>query len=330
MIEYNKIRHVHLEISTRCNAACPDCPRNFRGVDILDHYPLLDMKLDQAKQIFSVDFVQQLDTLLINGNYGDFVTATDGLAIVKYFLNSNPRLQIEISTNASAKPKIWEPLGQLGITVDFRIDGLKDTHHLYRQKTDFDFVIENAKKFISAGGRAVWSMIKFNHNQHQIEECKKLSEALGFERFWLVDNGRDTMPVFTADKQLSHIIGDYRGSTDFDTLYNQSRWYLQSPTSAIMNEKHDRKINCVAKNGKEIYVAANGEVYPCCWTGFYPLNSNRNSSNVQLKPLIKNNNALTYGIEEAIRWFNQIEESWKYTVPKGKIFACNENCGTRK
>jgi MoaA/NifB/PqqE/SkfB family radical SAM enzyme len=138
------------------------------------------------------------------------------------------------------------------------------------------------------------------------------------------------MPVFTADKQLSHIIGDYRGSTDFDTLYNQSRWYLQSPTSAIMNEKHDRKINCVAKNGKEIYVAANGEVYPCCWTGFYPLNSNRNSSNVQLKPLIKNNNALTYGIEEAIRWFNQIEESWKYTVPKGKIFACNENCGTRK
>ena len=77
MLSYDNIRQVHLEISTRCNAACPGCPRNLCGVDILDDYPLLDMKLEQAQKIFPRDFLTQLDRILINGNYGDFVTARD-------------------------------------------------------------------------------------------------------------------------------------------------------------------------------------------------------------------------------------------------------------
>ena len=47
MITYQDIKHVHLEISTRCNAACPDCPRNLRGVDVVEGYPLHDMRLDE-------------------------------------------------------------------------------------------------------------------------------------------------------------------------------------------------------------------------------------------------------------------------------------------
>ena len=118
--------------------------RNFRGVDVIDTYPVLDMKLHQAQKIFTPEFLQQLDNILINGNYGDFVTAQDGLEIVEYFFENNPNLRIEISSNASARPKIWERLGDMGVYVDFRLDGLKDTHHLYRQNTNWDFVINNA------------------------------------------------------------------------------------------------------------------------------------------------------------------------------------------
>ena len=129
MINYKNIRSVHLEISTRCNAACPDCPRNFRGVNILDSYPLCDMRLDQFQKIFPVDFLQQLSSIHINGNHGDFVTAQDGLEIVEYIRQASSKIHIRISTNASAKPNIWARLGELNTTIQFRIDGLEDTHH---------------------------------------------------------------------------------------------------------------------------------------------------------------------------------------------------------
>ena len=327
MLNYQDLRSIHLEISSRCNAACPDCLRNYRGVDIIDSYPVCDMSLEQFKQIFSQEFLQQLVHFSINGNYGDFVTARDGTEIVEYIIAVNPKIQLEISTNASARPKIWQRLGELAVTVYFRLDGLLDTHTLYRQNTDFNFILDNAKKFIDAGGRAIWAMIKFDHNKHQIEECRQLSKELGFSQFELVDAGRNTMPVFTADRRLSHVIGDYRGSTDFDTLYNNYKYYEIDPTIAVKAETENKTISCYAKKMQEVYVASNGEVYPCCWLGYYPLHSNSRPSNAQLKPLIKENNALKYGLEHAIAWFNLIEESWDKTVPTGKIYECNQTCG---
>ena len=51
---------------------------------------------------------------------------------------------------------------------------------------------------------------------------------------------------------------------------------------------------------------------------------------MQLRPIIKNNNALEYGIEHAVEWFNQIEESWNQdSVAQGKIYTCNETCGVK-
>ena len=182
MILYNNIQWVHLEISTRCNANCPDCPRNLRGVvvpEIASAYPLVDMKLSQAQTIFTESFLKQINGILINGNHGDFVTAQDGVEIIEYFLTANPKLHIQINTNASARPKIWERLGELGIQVDFRIDGLKDTHHLYRQNTDFDFILDNARKFISAGGRAVWMLDGFVPKKVSDEYIERILDAEG-------------------------------------------------------------------------------------------------------------------------------------------------------
>jgi MoaA/NifB/PqqE/SkfB family radical SAM enzyme len=329
MIQYENIRSVHLEISTRCNASCPECPRNFRGFNnIIDTYPLTDMSLDQFQKIFPRDFISQLNEFYINGNHGDFVTARDGLKIVKYIKQVNPKIYLKISTNASARPEIWSELGALKIEVLFRIDGLKDTHHLYRLNTDYDLIIDNACKFIAAGGRAIWAMIKFDHNKHQIEACRQISKSLGFKDFLLVDVGRDTFPVFKSDKTLSYIVGDYKGSTDFDELYHQYQYYKIDPEYSIKSETSNREIDCFSTKNKQIYVCANGEVYPCCWLGFYPLQSLASPSNTQLQPIIFKNNALEYDLKETIEWFSAIENSWtKENVLAGKIYTCNQVCG---
>ena len=36
--------------------------------------------------------------------------------------------------------------------------------------------MENVNAFISAGGTAYWKFLIFKHNEHQVEEAKKLSE----------------------------------------------------------------------------------------------------------------------------------------------------------
>jgi len=330
MINYKDIRSVHLEISTRCNAACPECPRNFHGVDIIDNYPVCDMSLSQAEKIFTPDFLQQLDNILINGNYGDFITAKDGLAIVEYFREQNPKLRIEISTNASGRPNWWERLAELGVIVDFRIDGLADTHHLYRQYTDWHLIMSNAKKFIASGGYAIWAWIPFDHNQHQRELARTLSKDLGFKEFWVQDAGRNIGPVFNRDRKLTHVLGDYNDVTDFDELYEKHIYYTNLPELTLEAEHPNYKIDCYSKRNGEIYVTANGEVYPCCWLGFYPKQNNANPSNHQIRKLIQENDANNIPVEQAIGWFNKVEDTWKLdSVKSGKIYTCNETCGIR-
>ena len=73
MYNIEDIREVHLEISSLCNARCPECPRNYRGFPYNDGYPETNLTLDQVQQIFDPNFIGQIETLLINGNYGDFI-----------------------------------------------------------------------------------------------------------------------------------------------------------------------------------------------------------------------------------------------------------------
>lgn len=332
MYDYKSIKHVHLEISTKCNAACPLCPRNFFGVDVIDDYPLVDMSLEQAKQIFTYNFLNQLQRIDINGNLGDFVTAKDGLEIVKYFRNLNKNLHIEISTNASAKPQIWEELAKLNICVTFDLDGLEDTHKLYRQNTNWNLIIKNAKKFINAGGYATWKMIKFDHNNHQVEECRKLSEILGFKKFDYVDHGRSNGPVFNKNKELSHTLGNPTQSLDFNIAYqlqkNHRERVVTSPLDFYkIKTKISNNITCKMKEMQSIYITAHGQVYPCCWTGFYP-DQMFHEGNEQIVKIKGNNNALEVGIEKAMDWFVPLQETWtKKSYEEGSLFICNSVCG---
>ena len=322
MYSYSSIESIHLEISTRCNAACPGCPRNVCGVDIVDDYPMHDMSLTEAKTIFQPEFLKQLKQIQINGNLGDFVTARDGLKIVEYFLEQNPNLYIEISTNGSARPDIWTRLGELGVTVYFCLDGLEDTHNLYRQQTSWHMIIDNAKKFIAAGGNAIWKMILFDHNRHQVEACRELNWRLGFKGLEIVDHGRNQFPVFTQKKEFSHDVGQHTQSRKWaDKLQNRLECQENDKLDTPVESK---KIDCLVKKQKSLYVTATGEIYPCCWLGFYPREMIKTGNPGIKKLLPENNNANLIGIEQAMVWFDQVEKSW---AESNQLLPCNSVCG---
>ena len=339
MVDYHSIRSVHLEISTRCNAACPMCPRNISGYDMDLGYPVHDMRLDEAQKIFTPKFLKQIDNILINGNFGDFVTARDNLKIIKYFVEQNSNIRIEISTNASARPNIWSELGCIpNVIVGFALDGLKDTHSLYRRNTDWDLVISNAKNFIAAGGKAVWRMIQFEHNRHQRADCEQMAKDLGFYKFDPVYDGRDRSPVYDNRGNFKYKIGnDPNVHTYPESALIWKSWSDQGGKPEVRKKQYPTfkikdRIECHSNKQKEIYINAIGEIYPCCWLGFYPKLQYQHAwqtDNFQVAELIQsNNNALEVGIESAINWFNNIEQSWqKQSYQEGRLVQCDSVCG---
>jgi MoaA/NifB/PqqE/SkfB family radical SAM enzyme len=332
LILYNEIKRVHLEISSLCNARCPLCPRNFNGYPYNDGYYERNLSLEDIQKIFVPDFLKQLILIRINGNFGDAVMNPETPDICKYFLTHNPSIQIVISTNGSARAKsFWQQLGQLGIQVTFCLDGLEDTHHLYRQNTSWSQILKNAQTFMKAGGTAVWKMIKFDHNQHQITECKQLSQEMGFSKFQLVDHGRNQGPVYDIHGNLVHVLGSYQGETSFEIRFHKKKTDMVLLEDINIVDKG--AVTCQTVKHKEIYISSTGEVSPCCWTGFSPENYGKGAYfevvNAQLKPLISKNNALEYPLETCIEWFNGVEKSWNIEkFENGRLIACNDNCGS--
>lgn len=333
MIEYKDIIHVHLEVSTFCNARCPLCPRNYKGYPYNDGYPEINISLDQIKTIFPTEFLHQLKTINLSGNLGDALMNPYTIDILEYFRKQNKNLEIILSTNGSGRNKtFWQNLAKLDIGVIYALDGLSDTHYLYRQDTDFNKILNNAKTFINAGGIACWQMIPFKHNQHQIEDCRLLAKKLGFKHFWLRDESRNTGPVYDKQGNLVHVMGDYTGIVDFKKKLHSKQTDMILLADVIENKIPKAKVSCKAKKNREIYIAANGEVSPCCWLGIYPKTYGHGeyhqAVNKQISNLVYKNNALEYPIVECIEWFNQIEESWKLEkYEQGRLVACDDNCG---
>lgn len=332
MFRYEDISKVHLELSSECNASCPLCPRNVHGYPYNDGFIEHSLTLDEIKTIFPVDFIKQLNILLLNGNFGDFVMNPQSLPIVAYFKQHNPSLNINISTNGGARNKeFWETLACMDVKVFFCLDGLDDTHSLYRINTRYETVLNNAKIFIAAGGNAAWKFIKFKHNEHQLDAAKKLSEELGFTMFRIEDGGRDNGPVYNKQGDLTHVIGDYQGKLQerIEPLIDHrktSTFKVQDVAASI------KPIDCEVLKDHSIYVNSIGEVYPCCYLGFQPNTYGHGSYlqalNSQIKPLLNNNNAIHTPLKECMEWFNRVVESWHIeSLNEGRLLQCNQTCG---
>jgi MoaA/NifB/PqqE/SkfB family radical SAM enzyme len=289
------------------------------------------MTLVEAKKIFSPEFVAQLRVIYINGNFGDAVMNPETIDIIRYFRDCSSTVLVNVSTNGSARDKtFWQDLAKLKVQIDFCLDGLEDTHHLYRQNTSYKTIIKNAKTFIEAGGYAVWKMIKFEHNIHQEKIANHISKELGFKQFKFVDHGRNQGPVYNKHKKLVHSLGTPK-DTNFKTLY-KSRSTDEVLLEDITPDRIPAPISCRVKKQKSVYVSSIGDVYPCCFLGFSPKTyghgNYHQAANAQVAPLISKNNALEYPLADCIAWFNKVEKTWDIdTFENGRLIICNDVCG---
>lgn len=326
MFDIKSIQHLHIELSTLCNARCPKCERNLNGYPFNFGYEETNLSLETVINSFSKEFIQQLNGILINGNFGDMTANAEAYEIIKYFSDCNEQLIIRISTNGSARNiKFWQDLGKLKVTVKFCLDGLEDTHRLYRQDTDWKKIIDNAQALISTGGNAIWKMIKFDHNQHQIEQCKELAKELGFNGFELLDRGRNNGPVFDRKGQLTHKLGKWQQDISIDD------WLAIKSVPHGFPIIKTTEISCESKNQRSIYISADGRVYPCCYLGFSPKtfrNKYFGNINEQINAIMMNNSLHDNELESCIQWFSSVEDAWqKDSYESGRLLQCDTICG---
>lgn len=314
MLSSNNIKVLHLEVTNKCQASCPMCARNLQGGVDNPFLHLNEITLDKFIKWFDESFIQNLDKLYMCGNLGDPIIAHDTLKIFEYCRQVNLNIQLSMNTNGSARNRtFWEGLAKANVIVRFGIDGLSDTHNLYRKGTNFENIIANAKTFIEAGGHAIWDMLVFQHNQHQVKECKALSESMGFKEFIKKDTSR-----FKEDKLD---VLDVNGKKIY-TLFPSDK----SKKLTKLTANNQGSISCKVEKEKSLYVTSNGIVTPCCWLGIDEL-PHVNPSRIDYLTKIGKfyslqENTLKEIFESMV--FERIKDTWNLDP----LLECSRQCGS--
>lgn len=358
----SNIKEFQLEITTYCNAACPQCPRNINGGKVNPNMPLCHLSRESIDKTFTVDLCNQLQQVFFCGSYGDPIVHPDFLDILRDFRRKRPNLWIYIHTNGGVHDvEWWADLAKIinGYgKIDFGIDGLEDTNHLYRRNVDFGKAIDNAQSFIRAGGIAQWNFIVFKHNQHQIETARLLSEIIGFDKILFRGTGRflnhetleqketwDVIPTKDVGYQLEVTdLPEYQNSSmkrlgDLKAEYPNIRDYFNTTT-----------IKCDACYNNKVVITAEGLVLPCNFfehnmydARFYNREIDPGSNDLHF---VNGANQVwqfiqSYGFENlciyttslenifASDFWSDLVSSWTKSLDQGRIFECAFTCGQK-
>jgi MoaA/NifB/PqqE/SkfB family radical SAM enzyme len=255
----NGLESMHIELTNKCNARCPQCSRT-NNQQIEDSQ--VEITLKQFKQYFNAEFIQRLKKIKFCGNFGDPAMARDCVPIHQYIIECNPNIDLTFDTNGGIRTTtFWKELGKFYVGkpesfLIFHIDGMEDTNHIYRADVSYSNVMKNAKAAISTGAQVVWAFIPFMHNEHQVEDAEELSKKMGFYKFAVKISSRfeHKLQPFSYKDAKTGITKQIFPATSPEFNVSELLANLDKPV-------------CTAEKRKEIYVDARGRLLPCCWYG---------------------------------------------------------------
>lgn len=305
-------KNLNIEFSTACNAACPQCARYLDddpelGIRENPDVPQNTLTLSQVKELLDHNYLRQANHIKMEGTHGEPTMAQDCLDILHWFRSINTDITFQMHTNGSTRtPEWWGNLAKFFTyrpgyrsVVVFSIDGLEDTNHIYRRRTVWSKIMKNAEAFIKAGGLAVWDMILYEHNEHQVLAARKLAKKMGFWSFGVKITQRNLIrPV---------------------AWLKQPRTWKQSQGSGTV------KIDCIAKQIDELFISASGLYMPCCfinenaWGPHMP--GSREQIHQVLGPLDQYH--ARHGVDNALSLFRKVSDRWQHEPME----ICKDMCG---
>ena len=321
------LHRIDCEITNRCNAGCPLCPRtgDYKGgvSEVIHRMGYRDIEIDTIQNILDSKSAQNLKHFSYCGNYGDPFMHPKILDILN--LVSSYGITQRLDTNGGMRtPKFWSEVGKIpGIKINFAIDGLEDTNHIYRVKTQWHKIMANAEAYIKSGGHADWIMIIFSHNEHQIEEANKLSKKIGFKEF--------QTKISTRGLNLSDQKRYQPALKDIKVPKNKK---YQPPE--MIEGYVEKPVSCAAIYQEQFFLTPDNMILPCCYVHS---ELTKNTYNISTKAnefynfLIDNN--VKYDLDKFD--FDEVVDSYRSNLNilkdywlKRLIPICNRICGSNK
>ena len=332
----DQIKHIHFEPTQRCQARCSMCDRT--------NNPLMknaEISFNEFISMVDIDFVHQLNSLLMCGNHGDPIISNETLPIFRYLRVNNPDMYLHMTTNAGARDDEWwkELVAILGSRgkVTFSVDGLEDTNHIYRVNVNWKKVEHSMDVFTQAGGKGIWVYLIFEHNEHQVDEAERMAKLFGLE-FVRKKSGRwvQSHKNEKVNEKIT-IKGNYIKPPSKPEHQNKSvNTYDKLVESHGTFQKYldQTKIKCKSLITNEIYISAEGLVTPCCWTAGKLYKAYEEIGKNQIWSYfddLKDINALHTPLRDIIEggFFKKLQKSWNISsCADGKPKVCAEKCGT--
>lgn len=259
LCSYDRLQGLHLEPTSRCQAACPMCARNNFGGRTLATVTQTEFTLEDFRHWIPPDLLQRLEHMFMCGNLGEPVLARDCLAIFDHARRVNPKISLGLNTNGSARTTdFWKDLARLKVKVTFGIDGATAASHArYRRGTDFNRILTNAAAYIEAGGHATWDFIVFRHNEDEVETAATLAKRMGFQKFTVKPTERFHRPYQEVLDASGAVV---------DRLEPSTR-HVPLRTRLGPKDHADSQIDCRVARSRTVFISATGHVFPCCYLG---------------------------------------------------------------
>lgn len=227
----------HLEPTNRCVLACSACERT-QFIDQFGRkaWTNQDLDLDSLQQFLDVP-VQNL-TWGICGNTGDPIYYEHFRNLIMFIKSRQGR--IVLTTNGSYRDRAWWEswIGMLtpADIVEFSVDGLPESSPQYRKNSDWDSILAGIHAVVASDARAVWKVVPFSFNEHEIPEIKQMAKSLGMHDVKLDPSNR---------------------FAPADPLRPQSQSLIWHRGQGLINPK------CAV--GNQHYISASGFYSPCCY-----------------------------------------------------------------
>lgn len=319
---------IQLDITTYCNARCPQCHRtNSNGLTKVDWLPLVHWTLKDYQKAFSEEDILKFGAITMCPTWGDPIMNPHLYDIVEYTFNINPDIRINIDTNGSIQNEEWwwnfgllSKGGKRYLQCVFDVDGINQKmHEVYRRGTNLKKILNNMETFASTSATAKSSTIVFKHNENYLEQIKELA----------INHGSESHTFIKSNRYEYSFIDEIGQQLD---LEKSDLDFSHGKIAKINKSKLADDIECTWIPNNNITINFDGQVHPCCYFGnpHGEWNQTKIDTEFSKHALIKNYNTkkLEYNVfHNSIKnilnsdWFQKdLPTSWKSKNPVSQCF----------